>query len=73
MGYRYKHGGWADRMYSASVMIDGRLRSFTYSSCWAKNSNGNFFDLRMKIERTVGVQVKREDVLDIQLLERRWA
>ena len=68
MGYRYKHGGYAERLYTASVMVNGHLRSVRYRCVWAKNSWGHFYDLRRRVQQTFGVEIKRKDVLSVELL-----
>lgn len=67
MGYRYKHGGYAPRMYVASVEIDGLVRTFRYSSVWAKNSWANFCDLKRRVEVVFGKVIKRADILSVEL------
>ena len=67
MGYRYKHGGYAPRMYVASVEIDGLVKTLRYSSVWAKNSWANFCDLKRRVEIVFGKVIKRVDVLSVEL------
>lgn len=67
MGYRYKHGGYAPRMYVASVEIDGLVRTLRYSSVWAKNSFANFNDLKRRAEIVFDMKIKRADVLSVEL------
>ena len=67
MGYRYKHGGYAPRMYVANVEIDGLVRTLHYSSVWAKNSWANFCDLKRRVEIVFGKMIKRADVLSVEL------
>lgn len=71
MGYRYKHGGWHNRMYRASVMVNGRPRTITYLSCFGLNMYGNFADLREKIYRMFGIRIDRSDVIERKLLAER--
>lgn len=67
MGYRYRHGGYAPRAYVARVEIDGLVRTFSYSSVWAKNSRANFCDLKRRVEITFSKEIKRADVLSVEL------
>lgn len=71
MGYRYKNGGWSPRMYEAFVIVNERLKTVRYSSIFAKNSNGNFYDLQKKAKMTFGVEIDRGDVIDVELLSLR--
>lgn len=68
LGYRYKHGGWHDRMYRASVMVNGRPRTITYSCCFGLNMYGNFADLRNKVQHLFGVRITKADVVERRLL-----
>lgn len=68
MGYRYKHGGWHNRMYRASVMVDSRPMTITYSSCFGLNMYGNFTELREKIYRMFGIRIEMSDVVERRLL-----
>ena len=68
MGYRYKHGGWHNRMYRASVMVDGRPRTVDYQSPFGLNMAFNFIDLRDKVERLFNIRIARADVVERRLL-----
>ena len=68
MGYRYKHGGYHDRMYRAVVILGGRPRTVTYSSCWGLNMNWNFKELQDKVMRMFGIKIAFEDVVERRLL-----
>ena len=68
MGYRYIHGGWQDRMYRATVIVNGRPSIITYSSCFGLNMYGNFVELREKIYRMFGIRIERSDVVERKLL-----
>jgi hypothetical protein len=68
MGYRYKHGGYHNRMYRAVVMLDGRPRTVTYSSPWGLNMGFNFRELQDKVQRMFGVKIPLEAVVERRLL-----
>ena len=58
-------------MYEASVIVNERLKSIRFSSVFAKNSNGNFYDLRNKVKMTFGDEIERGDVLYLELMSLR--
>lgn len=68
MGYRYKHGGWHDRMYRAFVIVNGRPKIVDYSSPFGLNMAFNFMDLRDKVERQFNIKIERSDVVERKLL-----
>lgn len=75
MGYRYKHGGWHDRLYRATVMIDGKPHFVTYSSCFGLNMWMNFTYLQDRCRVLFGVKIHKQDVIDRKLLsvwEEQW-
>lgn len=68
MGYRYKHGGYHNRMYRALVMVEGKPRTVTYSSCWGLNMNWNFKELQDTVLRMLGIKISLGDVVERRLL-----
>ena len=68
MGYRYIHGGWHDRTYRATVIVDGRPKTVDYSSPFGLNMAFNFMDLRDKVERLFNIRIERSDVVERRLL-----
>lgn len=68
MGYRYRHGGWHDRMYRATVMVNEKPRTVTYSCCFGLNMYGNFVDLRNRVQRLFGAKITKDDVIGCRLL-----
>ena len=68
MGYRYKHGGWHNRMYRASVIVEGRPRTVDYQSPFGLNMAFNFMDLRDNVERRFNIRIEMADVVERRLL-----